>query len=205
MHEQGSDGWKKERAGKVTASRIADLMATTKSGYAASRTNYMAQLVIERMTGAPVSDGYTNAAMIWGIEQEPSARELYEFLYDAPVEQVGFIAHPVILMAGASPDGLVGTDGLVEIKCPLTATHIETLLTQTIPDKYIKQMQFQMACTGREWTDYFSFDPRMPEKLQVFKQRVPRDPAFITTMEREINKFLAELDEKIEALERIAA
>ena len=165
--EQRTEDWFKARAGKVTASRVADIIARTKSGYSASRDNYMAQLICERMTGTP-AESFTNAAMQWGTEQEPFARAAYESAKDVLVEEVGFIPHPIIQNSGASPDGLVGEFGLVEIKCPNTSTHIQTLLDQKIPEKYITQMQWQMCCTDRRWCDFVSFDPRMAEGLQTF-------------------------------------
>src|SRR6476619_1024978 len=155
MHEQGTQEWLLERCGKVTASRIADLMARTKTGWGTSRANYAAQLIAERLTGC-VAPSFTNQAMIHGTETEPEARRAYEFFVDRDVQQIGFVPHPSIAMSGASPDGLVGDDGLLELKCPNTATHIETLLTGRIPDKYVKQMQFQMACTRRAWCDFAS-------------------------------------------------
>lgn len=196
MHEQGSEEWLMDRCGRVTASRIADLMARTKSGYSASRANYAAQLVAERLTGC-VQASFTNAAMIHGTETEPEARRAYEFFVDCDVQQVGFIPHPEIEMAGASPDGLVGGDGLLELKCPNTATHIDTLLTGCIPDKYLKQMAFQMACTGRAWCDYASYDNRLPERMRLFVKRVERDNDAIAEIEREVCAFLAEIDETV--------
>lgn len=200
--EQGTDAWKMLRCGKVTASRVADIIAKTKSGYSASRDNYMAQLICERLTGT-VAESFTNAAMQHGTETEPYARLAYEVNQNVLVDQVAFVPHPTIEMAGASPDGLVNTDGLLEIKAPQTATHIETLLTQSVPTKYFTQMQFQMACTGREWCDFVSFDNRLPEELQLFVKRVPRDDAYIKQMEAEIVQFLAELDDKINKLMKV--
>jgi putative phage-type endonuclease len=202
MDEQRTDEWFAARLGKVTASRVADLMATTKSGYAASRDNLMALLVVERLTGQQ-QDGYTSASMQWGTEQEPFARAAYEIATGQIVDECGFVPHPTIANAGASPDGLVGTDGLVEIKCPNTAGMIDALLTQTVPGKYNAQMQMQMACTGRAWCDYAVFDPRMPAKAQLFIKRVPRDPVFIQKMEAEIVKFLGELDAKVNQLKEL--
>lgn len=197
--EQRSAEWFAARAGKVTASRVADLMARTKAGYGASRGNYMAELICERLTGEPVPF-FQSAAMQWGTDTEPMARDAYSFLAFAPVEEVGFVTHPVISGFGASPDGLVGSAGLVEIKCPNTATHIDTLLTETIPAKYVTQMQAQMACTGRAWCDYVSFDPRLPGEMQMWVKRVDRDAEFIAAMEREIEAFLDELTDKLTSL-----
>lgn len=202
--DQRSEEWFKARLGKVTASRVADVIAKTKTGYSASRENYMAQLVVERMTNTQ-AESFTNAAMQWGTDQEPFARAAYEVQQNVLVDETGLVDHPTIAMAGASPDGLVGEDGLVEIKCPNTATHIDTLLTQTVPGKYITQMQFQMACTGRQWCDFVSFDPRMPTKAQLFIKRVQRDEAFIKEMEQEITKFLAEVTAKVEQLNKLIA
>jgi putative phage-type endonuclease len=201
MLEQRTPEWFATRCGKVTASRIADLMAKTKSGYSTSRANYRAQLVVERLTGV-VEQSYCNAAMQHGIDTEAEAREAYQQHMLCTVEEVAFVAHPRIDMAGASPDGLVGDDGMVEIKCPNTATHIETLLGGTVADKYLKQVQFQMACTGRAWNDFVSYDPRLPETMRLFVQRVPRNDAMIAEIEAEIVSFLAEVDATVEALTR---
>ena len=197
--EQRTEEWFAARAGKVTASRVADVMARTKSGYSASRANYMAQLICERLTGSP-SEMYQNAAMAWGTEQEPAARGAYEARTGVLVQEVGFVPHPTIEGAGASPDGLVDPNGSVEIKCPNTATHIDTLIGNEPPGKYRWQMMMQMACTGRQWCDFVSYDPRMPEKMQLFVVRLHRDDKAIFEMESEIRKFLAELEAKIETL-----
>ena len=202
MMDQGTEEWFTIRIGKVTASRVADVIAKTKTGYSASRDNYMAQLVCERLTGQK-GESFSNAAMQHGTDTEPLARAAYEALQDVLVDEVGFVPHPSIEMAGASPDGLVGADGLLEIKCPNTATHIETLLSQGVPGKYNTQMQFQMACTGREWCDFVSFDNRLPDELQLFVKRVPRDTVFIRLIEAEIVQFLAELDDKINKLMKV--
>jgi putative phage-type endonuclease len=199
---QGSDAWFAQRLGKVTASRVADVIAKTKTGYSTSRDNYMAQLVCERMTNT-VAESFTNSAMQWGTETEPLARAAYEAHADVLVDEVAMITHPTIEAAGASPDGLVGDDGQLEIKAPQTATHIDTLLTQTVPGKYITQMQWQMACTGRKWCDFVSFDPRLPTELQLFVKRVPRDDAYIQMLEKEVIQFLTELDGKIKKLNEL--
>jgi putative phage-type endonuclease len=200
MIEQGSPEWFAQRAGKVTASRIADMMAKTKSGWGASRTNYAAQLVAERLTGA-VEPGYTSPAMQWGKDTEAQARAAYCFRLDTDVTEVGFIDHPMIAMSGASPDGFVkGAAGLVEIKCPNTATHIETLLGGSVPAKYVLQMQWQMACTSASWCDFVSFDPRLPESMRLFVERVARDNAMIGDLEREVRAFLAEVDTTVAKL-----
>ena len=197
--EQRTAEWYAERLGKVTASRVSDVVAKTKSGYSASRANYMAELLCERLTGS-VGASYTNAAMEWGTVTEPQAIVAYEAITGVLVEKVGFVPHSSISMSGASPDGLIGDDGLIEVKCPNTATHLETLLGKTIPAKYINQMQWQMACSGRKWCDFVSYDPRMPEHLQMFCARVSRDDILIAELEREITSFLSELDGKIAEL-----
>jgi putative phage-type endonuclease len=202
MIEQGSPEWFAQRLGKVTASRVADVIAKTKTGYSTSRDNYMAQLVCERMTGV-VAESYSNAAMQHGTETEPLARAAYEAYADVLVDEVAMIPHPTIEQAGASPDGLVDIVGQLEIKCPNTATHIDTLLTETVPGKYNTQMQWQMACTGRQWCDFVSFDPRLPKELQLFVRRVYRDNAYIQMLEEEVKKFLAELDGKIKKLNEL--
>ena len=197
--EQRTEEWFKARLGKVTASRVADVIAKTKSGYSASRDNYMAQLICERLTGQK-GESFTNAAMQWGTETEPLARSAYEAYADVMVEEVGFVQHPKIDMAGASPDGLVGLFGMLEIKCPNTATHIDTLLTQTVPTKYITQMQWQMRCCERQWCDFVSFDPRLPQELQLFVKRVEFDASYVAMLEEEVNLFLKELDMKVTKL-----
>jgi putative phage-type endonuclease len=197
--EQGTPEWFAARLGNVTASRVADVIAKTKSGYSASRENYMAQLICERMTGT-VAESYTNAAMQWGTETEPLARAAYESYADVLVDEVGYIAHPRIDHAGASPDGYVGLFGLLEIKSPQSNTHIDTLISEQVPTKYITQMQWQMACTGREWCDFVSFDPRLPKGLQLFVKRVELDTEYVATLEVEVVKFLSELDTKISKL-----
>jgi putative phage-type endonuclease len=201
---QGSDAWLAIRLGKVTASRVADVVAKTKSGWGASRANYQAQIIAERLTGT-VTESFTNAAMAWGNEKEPDARRAYEWQTDCSVVEIGFVPHPTIAMSGASPDGLIGDDGLVEIKCPNTATHIDTLLGQTAPAKYVTQMQWQMACTGRKWCDFVSFDPRLPEEMSLFVRRVERDDTRIVELEAMVAEFLAELDAKVAELRSLYA
>lgn len=196
---QGSAEWHALRLGKVTASRVADVIAKTKTGPAASRKNYMAELVLERLTGQQ-AEGFTNAAMQWGIDTEPQARLAYEFHRNIDVAEVGFVPHPTIADSGASPDGLVANDGLVEIKCPLPATHMETLESGQVPSKYLTQMMWQMACTGRAWCDFVSFDPRFPAHMQFFVERVKRDEDLIRELETEVAAFLNELSATVERL-----
>jgi putative phage-type endonuclease len=197
--EQRSSEWHQARLGKLTASRIADATAKTKTGWGASRANLMADLVVERLTGLP-AERYLNGAMQHGIDTEPEARSAYEFELGVTVTEVGFLDHPSIDMAGASPDGLVGDEGLVEIKCPQSAAHIDVLLTKSVPEKYLKQMQWQMACTGRKWCDFATYDPRMPQELQLWVFRVLRNDKMIEELEKEARAFLALLDEQVTAL-----
>jgi putative phage-type endonuclease len=205
--EQGSPEWFAQRCGKATASRISDIVAKTKSGYSTSRANYMAQLVVERMTNQ-VAESYTNAAMEWGIENEGFARANYESKMNLLVTETGAIDHPTIPMSAASPDGLVvdkdnASLGCLEIKCPNTAQHISTLLGEEVAKKYYDQMQWQMACTGRYWCDFVSFDPRMPEGLQLFIKRIARDDKYIAELEGEVIQFLKEVDDKVNKLNQL--
>ena len=189
--EQRTEEWFSARLGKVTASRVADVLAKIKSGESASRKNYKMELVVQRLTNK-VGESFTNAAMEWGTEQEPFARMAYEAHTGTFVKEEGFVDHPTIEGFGCSPDGLVG-EGLIEIKAPNTANHIETVLENKVPSKYIPQMQCQMAVTGAKWCDFVSFDPRVPEDLQLFVVRVERDQEYIDSMEVEVKQFLSEV------------
>ena len=192
MMKQGTPEWFKERLGKATASRVADICAKTKSGPAASRGNYLLELVTERLTGEP-TPFFVNSAMAWGTEQEPFAREAYEVTREVFVEEVGFIAHPLMKMAGASPDGLVGEHGLVEIKCPQSLTHVTTLRANEVLAKYLPQIYFQMACTNRKWCDFVSYAPRFPTNCQLFVKRVEADNERIDEIEDAVEAFLGEV------------
>jgi putative phage-type endonuclease len=196
---QGSAEWKMARCGSLGASRVADATARIKTGWGASRENIMAELLTERLTGVP-TEGFTSEAMRWGTEHEPEARIAYEFRMDASVAEIGIVPHPEIRWTHASPDGLVGDDGLLEIKCPNSATHIDTLLNDTVPGKYIKQMQWQMACCRRAWCDFVSYDPRLPEAMRYYRRRVERDDKAIAAMEKLVAEFLDELAAKEAAL-----
>jgi len=210
---QRSEDWYAARLGKATASRFKDAIATKKQTEKQKKDNlpgdpmqaqldYLTELVVERLTQAPIQR-YTTAAMTWGTEQEPAARAAYERVTGRIVEETGFVCHDT-LMAGCSPDGLVDWDGLIEIKCPWnTANHIETLLNG-MPADHIPQVQGQMWITGREWCDFVSYDPRMPEALQLHVQRIQRDEAFIADLERRVTSFLAEVGNQVEALRRLA-
>ena len=202
MMVQGSPEWHQARLGKVTASRISDVAAKIKTGWGASRAKYMGELIAESLTHEP-TPSFSNAAMQHGTDTEPQAAAAYAFYTDAELELVGFVDHPKIDQAGCSPDRLIGKDGLVEIKCPQTSTHIDTLLGSSIPKKYIDQMQWQMACTKRKWCDFVSFDPRMPPETQLFIQRVERDKERIKELEEMVVEFLTEMNEKIDRLTKL--
>lgn len=199
--DQRTPEWFAARLGKATASRIADVMAKTKVGYAASRENYLMELALERITNTQ-APSFTNAAMQWGIDTEPAARAAYEAATGNFVTEVGMIDHPSIPMSGASPDGLVGDDGLIEIKCPESKQHLKNLSTRTPDSKYIFQMQWQMACTGRKWCDFVSYDPRFPHHLQLLIVRIERDKDWIAEIEKEVLFFLNEVTEMVERISK---
>lgn len=199
---QGSPEWFAARCGRATASCFGDILATIKSGEAAARRNYKAQLVCERMTGV-VAESFTNAAMQWGTDNESYARAAYEAQTGELVEQVAFIPHTE-LMAGASPDGLIDLYGCMEIKCPNTASHIDTLLKGMSPE-HMAQVQGVMWIGQRKWCDFVSYDPRLPEKLQLHIQRIERDNAYIDNLVSAVTQFLSEVDELVLQLEKKAA
>lgn len=192
--QQRSEEWFMARLGKVTASRVADVVAKTKTGYGASRANYHAELLVERLTGQP-TQGYVNAAMQHGIDTEPEARAAYEFATGNCVQEIGFVDHHTIKMTGASPDGLIDANGMLEIKCPQPAAHIAILKSKSIPAKYYLQMQWQMACAGRDWCDFVSYLPALESAgMELFVKTVSRDSEVIEDLEQEIQKFLADLN-----------
>ena len=204
MIEQRTDEWFQQRLGKVTASRISDVIAKTKTGVSTSRQNYLVQLVSERLTGKK-GDSFVNQAMLDGIERESAARELYERTRGVSVTEVGFFDHPVIKNSGASPDGAVNAEedgkyaGLIEIKCPIETTHTNTLMSKSVPSKYIPQIQWQMASVSPnvKWCDFISYNPNFPDTMQLFVARVERDNAYIAELEAEVVKFLDEVDATI--------
>lgn len=201
---QGTPEWFAARLGRCTASRVADVLAKIKTGEAAARRNYRTQLVVERLTGTS-TDTYQSPAMQWGIETEPQARMAYEIDQDVLVEEAGFIEHAEIPMFGASPDALIGDDGQLEIKCPMTATHVEWMLAGKVPAEHRPQMLAQLSCTRRQWCDFVSFDPRLPEKMRLFRVRLMRDDEEIAALEAEVRVFLREVDEMVERLRRHVA
>ena len=183
--EQRSEEWFQARLGLVTASRVADVLAKIKSGESASRRNYKIQLVSERLTGER-QESYINQAMQDGIDREQFARDRYVQEHGG-VEEVGFVKHPT-LEAGASPDGMVGDDGILEIKCPMGSTHTESLMSQDVPTKYIPQIQFQLLVTGRKWCDFVSYHPMFPKHLQIFVKRIEADPVYQQELEVEVKQ-----------------
>jgi putative phage-type endonuclease len=198
---QQTPEWFQQRVGKATASRIKDIVAKTKTGASASRKNYAVELALERLTGSK-KEGFTNAAMQHGIDHEPYAKLAYENRTGQLIQDVGFIDHPIIAMSGASPDGFPG-DGLIEIKCPNSATHLDNLLRGSADPDYLPQMYWQMAVTGRPWCDFVSFDPRFPEHLQLAIYRVNTDAQKIKELENEVSQFLTEVDLIVEKLNGI--
>ena len=193
--EQRTPEWFEARLGRPTASRFGDIMAKTRSGYSTSRKNYRAELVIQRLT-QEIPENYQSSAMEWGVENEPLARLQYELASGNSVEDTSLWLHDEI-EAGASPDGLIGKDGCLEIKCPNTATHLETLRSGRVPRQYFAQVQGQMWVTGRQWCDFVSFDPRLPQNAQLFITRVPKDDAYIKDLEYEIIEFLKEVEDEV--------
>lgn len=197
--EQGSPEWKAARVGSLGASVVHEVVARTKSGWSASRANRMAALVIERLTGQ-AQDTYVNAAMLEGIEREPEARAAYQLETMTLVKRIGLVRHPSIQGTHASPDGLVGERGLLEIKCPQPAAHLEVLEGGGVPSKYVIQMQWQMRCADRQWCDFVSFNPAFPEHMRLFVERCARDDAQIAQLESQVQAFLTELESKTAGL-----
>ena len=198
--QQGTPEWLQARTGCVTASRVKDVVAKLKNGKeSAARASYKLEVLTEILTGK-ACEHYVSLAMDFGSENEPLARACYEIDRSVEVERIGFVLHPFIKRAGASPDGLVGDDGLVEIKVPNTTTHLQYLIAETVPDEYVPQMMWQMACTGREWCDFVSYDPRLPSDFGLFIVRLQRDDKLIADMEREVESFIAEVNSMAEKL-----
>ena len=197
-YPQGSPEWLQSRAGKVTASMIPAVMAKIDS---ATYKDYLSQLVAEQLTGKPQGSNFVNDAMQFGIDNEKFARASYETLKEVLVDEVGFVLHPTIGHCGASPDGLINDDGLIEIKCPKLTTHLNYVLENVPPVKYHYQMLWQLACTEREWVDFVSFRPELPEHLQLFVSRFNRDNKKIALIEKKVAEFLIEVDKLKEKLE----
>jgi hypothetical protein len=197
---QGSDEWAQIRCGKVTASRLADMCAMKQNGEErAERRNYRSELISEILTGQPYPRRIT-PEMQWGLDQEAFARAAYELERDVLVETCGFVLHSTIECFGASPDGLVGEDGLIQIKCPTTPTHLGWILAGTVPEEYKLQMLGELSCTGRAWCDFVSYDPRLPKHLQLFVIRFDRSAALIQKIERCVEHFQEEIADVLAAL-----
>lgn len=197
--EQRSAEWFSARLGKVTASMV-DVVI---SGSKLAKEKYFYQLITERLTNK-VTPMYVTTAMQHGIDYEDEARIEYanfnKLLLDKDVREVGFIDHPSISMSGASPDGLVHKDGLIEIKCVQPITHTTTLATEIINKKYINQMQWQMACTGKQWCDFVSYQPSFPKAYKLFIKRVERDDDYIDRLEVSVGNFLKEVEDKLKTI-----
>jgi len=202
--EQGTDEWRMARLGKVGASMVADATARDRTGkqWGITRQRLLARLAAERMTGQ-LSETYTSASMERGNEVEPEAREFYAFVHGRDVQRVGLVLHPHLDMACASPDALVNADGLAQFKCPDQHTHMSTLLGSSIDGGYIKQMQWEMACTGRAWCDFVSYDPRWPDEMRLHVRRVERDPVMIAELEKQVSEFLGEVSATVDRLVRL--
>lgn len=203
---QGSPEWFAARAGRVTASRISAVVSKGRSGApSATRAAYMGELIAETLTGQPANAFQGNADTERGQELEPDARAVYELRRGVMVESVGLVIHPRIDRSGASPDGLVDADGLLEIKCPRTHTHLEYLLGQEPPSSYIPQMAWQCACTGRAWVDFASYCPSMPDDLKLFVVRYEPSMTYLKELEAAVGEFLAEMDEKLARVAKLRA
>jgi len=196
LAEQGTDAWKLEKLGHVSAGSVSDILAKGKGGESKMRDSYKWRIITERMTGL-IQESFSNDSMLWGVETEAEARMTYELIYGVTVDQTGFVKHPTLQWVGASPDGMIGTDGLIEIKCPHTKTHLQTLKSGEAPKVYYSQMQMQMWTMNRQWCDFVSYDPRLPHNIQFFCKRVDRDDEYISNMEIEVLKFLAEVEEEV--------
>ena len=196
LAEQGTDAWKLEKLGHVSAGSVSDILAKGKGGESKMRDSYKWRIITERMTGL-IQESFSNDSMLWGVETEAEARMTYELIYGVTVDQTGFVKHPTLQWVGASPDGMIGTDGLIEIKCPHTKTHLQTLKSSEAPKVYYSQMQMQMWTMNRQWCDFVSYDPRLPHNIQFFCKRVDRDDEYISNMEIEVLKFLAEVEEEV--------
>ena len=197
--QQNTEEWLKYKCGRLGGSSIADMLTRTKTGWGAGRLNLKARLVAERLTGCP-TESYKSKAMEYGTETEAEACNVYGFMRDVDPVAVGYVDHPTIEWAGCSPDRLIGEDGLIQVKCPNTATHISSLLGGSVDGGYFKQMQWEMACTGRQWCDYVTYDKRLPPEMQLHVTHITRDHVMIANLEQEAMIFLKEVDETVQAL-----
>jgi putative phage-type endonuclease len=204
--EQGTEDWFNMRVGACNSSRLNDALAKLKDPKkeSADRRNYKRELAIERLT-SKAFEHYVSAPMQFGIENEGRARTEYEFYSGNEVTPIGLAMHPTVKWFMASTDGLVGKDGMIEIKCPNTINHLDILLSGEIPAQYHWQMLGGMACAERQWCDFVSFDPRLPEDLSLFVKRFHRDDALIAGMELEVVQFLTEVEELLAQLKESRA
>ncbi|WP_273757195.1 lambda exonuclease family protein [Bartonella sp. MM73XJBT] len=206
--QQRTAEWFQARLGKVTASNIYNILSKTAKGTPTSKyEDYKIKLMTERLTGE-ISQSYITPAMQWGIEHEEEALKEYAFIYDTQITQCGFIQHPTIQMAGASPDGLIDKDGLIEIKCPQSSNHLRFFMDNEIKPEYLAQMQFQMACTGRKWCDFISYDPRFTGNSSLFRmkiKRIHRDDKQIEQINQAVESFLTEIEQEIQRISTKAA
>jgi putative phage-type endonuclease len=198
---QNTEAWKLARCGSIGASDVPNIIRKTKTGYSTTRANLMALKTLERLTGRPM-DPFQTQAMLQGHEREPIARAMYEFMHDVTVETIGLVRHPQIEGSHASPDGTISELGLIEIKCPQPAAHLDTLLNEKIENDYFVQMQWQMAATGRHWVDYVSFNPDFPSSMQLWSERIERSQEVIDQLEDEVRLFLKELEGKVAELKK---
>jgi putative phage-type endonuclease len=199
---QGSEEWRQARSGSIGASDAPSVVRRVKSGgFSADRESLLAVKVLERITNTPV-EPYRSAAMLQGTAREPEARMTYALVKGVEVEEIALVPHPTIKGSHCSPDGLVGLDGLVEIKCPMAAQHLDTLLNGQISSDHLTQMMWQMACTGRAWDDFVSYSSDFPGPMQIWIKRVHRDAKRIAELEREIATFIKEIDQRVEQLSR---
>lgn len=196
--EQGSIEWLMARIGFCSGSRFADVLDFTQKGKpGAKRTTYLWELVSERLTGKPV-ERFVNAAMEWGTAYEGEARMAYEAFTGNMVAEQGFLHHPTVAMCGGSVDGLVDDDGMVEFKCPSTSTHLKTVLSGEC--EHLPQIMGYLWITGRKWCDFVSYDPRLPAPLNLYIKRIDADAEYITNLDREVQKFLAEVSDTVAKL-----
>jgi len=195
---QGSDEWFASRVGKITASRLGDIMRTTKWGESTYKAKVRLELAIERITGKSASSVVSNQAMRDGVEREPDARKLFEAITGKEVAEVGSFDHPTIVNTAASPDGLIrGENAVLEIKCPTHATHAKNLMSDKMPKNYVYQVQWQIACTESDYGWFCSYHPDFPKDLRLKYVKVERDDEVIKSLETEVRAFDISIEDLI--------
>jgi hypothetical protein len=199
LFAQRSEAWRQARCGRLTGSRAKDMLATIKSGEAAARRDLRMQLIAERLTGVPQESGYVNADMQWGVDHEAEAITAYEAETGVLVTPIGFCEHDAV-MAGTSPDGFVGRDGLLSVKCPRTANHLRYIRDGVEPSEHAAQNTHELWLTGRAWLDFVSYDPRLPDRLQLLTIRVTRTPDQLADYEKKVVAFLREVETELNAI-----